>query len=128
MPPDARRPRGRTGLRPVTGAQMLYKRQLDTGEDYYSAIQAPDKYYSWPWLRDGKYYDSARYGVVDVFSDKPEYGKQVYERRPYDEHGDKAFDVDMSVADPCYDDDGIDCYRETFDAKTGYPLPLEPEK
>ena len=26
---------------------ILYERQLDEGEDYYSAIQAPDKAYEW---------------------------------------------------------------------------------
>lgn len=39
------------------------------------------------------------------------------------QYGDRAFDVDMRPAQGCYDDDSWDCYREQFDADTGYLLP-----
>jgi hypothetical protein len=43
------------------------------------------------------------------------------------QHGDRALDVDMRPAQSCYDDDSWDCYREQFDANTGYLLPSATE-
>ena len=137
FPPDARHGRrDRGGLRLARGSPMLaeadeadeaktytYERKPDLGEDYYSAIQAPNKFYSQPWLRDGKFRDSvvATMQGTGGGSYQETGGAKVYQRNKYDENGMDGYEPDMSVADDCYDTDTEDCYRQVFDPETGYP-------
>lgn len=123
--PDARGGR-RTGWRLAEGSQMLharYERRPDEGVDYYSAIQAPDKWNSQPWLRDAKFRDGVVSGMQGAGGGSYEEtgGAHVYERNPYDEYGMAAYEPDMSVVDDCYNSDTPDCYRAVFDPETGYP-------
>lgn len=113
----------------------LVERLPDTGEDYFSAIEQPHKIYEWPWLKDQKLQYDARvlgYGPPETW-DRERDGHLAhnaymgwnhgYKRTAFDEYGDRAFDVDMRPAQGCYDADSWDCYREEFDADTGYLLP-----